>query len=63
MIVDKYFFYRHDWDAMDSNPGKIGRFLRENAWQNLILWVWCPSELTEGQHIMNADSLTGSEQN
>lgn len=36
MVVDKYFFYGHDCDAMGF---KTGRFLRENAWQNLILWV------------------------
>lgn len=28
MIVDKYFFYRPDCDAMGFNPVKIAKFLR-----------------------------------
>lgn len=62
--MDKYFLYRHDSDTMGFNPVKIGGFLRENTWQNLILWVWCPSELTEGQHItVHLAFNEGSEQN
>lgn len=37
MIVDKYFFY--NMTVMLWVDFKIGGFLRENAWQNLILWV------------------------